>query len=102
MVNKQPPKSRSLRTVIIWSILFIATWFFVLQILNRGSKAVDIPYSIFIQELKHNNVRQVTITEKSIKGTFRSPVSTEDKEGFTEFTTLMPFEDAELTNQLVN
>lgn len=102
MVNKQPPKSRSLRTVIIWSILFIATWFFVLQILNQGSKAVDIPYSIFIQELKHNNVRQVTITEKSIKGTFRSPVSTEDKEGFTEFTTLMPFEDAELANELVN
>ena len=102
MVNKQPPKSRSLRTVIIWSILFIATWFFVLQILNQGSKAVDIPYSIFIQELKHNNVRQVTITEKSIKGTFRSPVLTEDKEGFTEFTTLMPFEDVELANELVN
>jgi cell division protease FtsH len=101
MINKQPQKNRALRTVIIWSLLFIATWFLVLQLFNRGGRAIDIPYSIFMQELKRGNVNQVTITEKSIKGTFKSPITTEEKENFTEFTTLMPFEDPELTNELV-
>jgi cell division protease FtsH len=101
MINKQPQKNRALRTVIIWSLLFIATWFLVLQLFNRGSRAVDIPYSIFVQELKRGNIIQVTITEKSIKGTFKSPITTEEKENFTEFATLMPFEDPELANELV-
>jgi len=101
MVNKQPQKNRALRTVIIWSLLFIATWFLVLQLFNRGSRAVDVPYSIFMQELKKDNVSQVTITEKSIKGTFKSPITIEEKENFTEFATLMPFEDPDLANELV-
>ena len=101
MVNKQPPKTRAWGTVIIWSIIIIASWIILVQILNRGEKAVDIPYSIFVQELNHDNVIQVTMTEKSIKGKFKSPVSYKDNNNFIEFTTLIPFEDPELANELV-
>jgi len=101
MMNKPQPKNRGLRTVILWSILILLTWFFVLQILNRVGRAIDIPYSIFMQELKQNNVLRVALTEKSIKGTLKTPISYEDKSNFTEFTTLMPFEDQALADKLV-
>jgi cell division protease FtsH len=101
MVNKQPPKTRALGTVIIWTIIIVATWFIILQLVNRGGKTVDIPYSIFRQELEKENVLSVTMTEKSIKGKFRTPISYKDDENFSEFTTLIPFEDPELANALV-
>ena len=101
-MTKQPLKNRGLVTAIIWTLLFIATWIIILQILNRGEKAVDVPYSIFLRELKQSNVVRVTITEKSIKGKFKAPIALKDNTNFTEFSTLMPFEDPKLTTDLVN
>lgn len=101
MVSKQPPKKRALQTVIIWTILFIAVYVVVLQVINRGGKAVDVPYSMFLRELRQKNVAEVIITEKSVKGKFKTSIAFEDKENFTEFTTLIPFEDPKLADELV-
>ncbi len=101
MVAKQPPKKRALQTVIIWSIIFIVVWFTILQVVNRGGQAVDIPYSIFLRELRQRNISEVTITEKSIKGKFETSIAFEDKGNFSEFTTLIPFEDPKLADELV-
>ena len=101
MVSKQPPKKRALQTVIIWTILFIAVYVVVLQVINRGGKAVDVPYSMFLRELRQKNVAEVIITEKSVKGKFKTSIAFEDKENFSEFTTLIPFEDPKLADELV-
>ncbi|HEC79037.1 MAG TPA: ATP-dependent metallopeptidase FtsH/Yme1/Tma family protein [candidate division WOR-3 bacterium] len=101
MTGKQPVKKRAWQTVIIWSILIIAVYVIVLQLLNRGGKAVDIPYSIFLRELRQDNVSEVTITEKSIRGKFNTSISYQDRGNFSEFTTLIPFEDPRLADELV-
>jgi len=101
MVSKQPPKKRALQTVVIWTILFIAVYVVVLQVINRGGKAIDVPYSMFLRELRQKNVAEVIITEKSVKGKFKTSIAFEDKENFTEFTTLIPFEDPKLADELV-
>jgi cell division protease FtsH len=90
MVAKPPPRKRAWQTVIIWSILIIAVYVIILQVLNQKGKAVDIPYSIFLRELSQRNISEVTIT-----------ISYEDKGSFSEFTTLMPFEDPKLADELV-
>lgn len=101
MIDKQPPKTRALRSVLLWTIFIFVTWIFVLQMLKRGERTVDIPYSIFQHELAHNNVSRVTFTEKSIRGTFKAPISYGENQDFAQFTTLMPFEDPALTDALV-
>ncbi len=102
MVSKQPPsKKRAFQTIIIWTIIFVAVYIAVFQLINRAGKAVDIPYSIFLRELRQKNVEEVTITEKSIKGKFNTSIEYEDKGTFSEFTTLIPFEDPKLADELV-
>ncbi len=101
MVAKPQPKRRAFQTIIIWTIIFIAVYIIVLQVVNRGTKAVDIPYSIFLRELRQRNVDEVTMTEKSIKGKFKTAIAYGEEESFTEFTTLIPFEDPKLTDELV-
>ena len=102
MIDNKPTKNRALRTAIIWSAVFILTWVIVLQFMNRAGKTADVPYSFFMQQLQQNNVSEVTMTEKSIKGSFKLPVSYEDKQNFTEFTTLIPFDDPALATELVS
>lgn len=101
MVNKQPQKSRALRTVILWTVFIILTWFAIQFFFSRGPRAADIPYSQFQEELERNNIDKVTITEKSIKGSFVRSITIEGKGTFSEFKTLIPFEDPKLTDKLV-
>ncbi len=101
MINKPSGRNQALRTVIIWSILFILTWFLVIQVINRKDRTVEISYSRFLKEMRKSNVEEVTLTERSIKGEFKSPISYEDKGNFSKFTTLVPFDDPALANELV-
>jgi cell division protease FtsH len=102
MVSKpQPPKRRAWLTFAIWISIFIAVWLLIMQFRSFSQKAVDIPYSVFLQELRQRNVDEVTLTEKSVDGKFRTAISYEDNESFTEFKTLIPFEDPQLAEELV-
>ncbi len=101
MVRKPEPKKRAWQTIIIWTVIFVVVWFVVLQLANRGAKTVEIPYSIFLRELKQGNVSEVTITEKSVKGKLINEIALEDKGPFAEFNTRIPFEDPKLADELV-
>lgn len=101
MINKPTTKRSMLTTILVWVAIIAVPIFVVLQFSNRGGKSVEIPYSLFLQELRQNNVTEVTITEKSIKGQLQTSIDIEEKGVFSEFTTLIPFEDPELAEELV-
>jgi cell division protease FtsH len=94
-------RRNTLTTILIWVLIIAIPLYIVLQFSNRGGKSAEIPYSLFLQELRQKNVTEVTITEKSIKGRFKTPINVEDKGAFSEFSTLIPFDDPALTNELV-
>ncbi|OGC43215.1 cell division protein FtsH [candidate division WOR-3 bacterium RBG_13_43_14] len=100
MVSKEPQRRRALQTVIVWTAILIAV-IIALQFINRGPKSIEIPYSIFLREMRGKNVKEVTLTDRSIRGRFKASISLGDKQNFTDFTTLMPFEDPDLANELV-
>jgi len=100
VANKQP-KTRTLQTVLLWIVFFFVIWLGVQFILSRSEKAIEIPYSMFLQELKSKEVVKVTLTDRSIRGTFKNSHAFKDKGSFTEFTTLIPFEDPKLADELV-
>jgi cell division protease FtsH len=101
MINKPPTKRNAITTILIWVLIIAIPLYVVLQFSNRGGKSADIPYSLFLQELRQKNVTEVTITEKSIKGKLKTPINMEEKGAFTEFSTLIPFDDPALANELV-
>jgi cell division protease FtsH len=90
-----------LTTLLVWVAIIAIPIYVVLQFSNRGGKSVEIPYSLFLQELRQKNVTEVTITEKSIKGQLQTSIEVEEKGVFSEFTTLIPFEDPKLAEELV-
>ncbi len=101
MINKPPMKRNTLTTILVWILIIAIPLYIVLQFSNRGGKSTDIPYSLFLQELRQKNVTEVTITEKSVKGKLKTPLNVENKGAFSEFTTLIPFDDPALANELV-
>ncbi|MEO0137681.1 MAG: ATP-dependent zinc metalloprotease FtsH [candidate division WOR-3 bacterium] len=100
MANNKKQKSKAWQTVLIWTLLFLLVWFGMQYFSSQGSRSVTIPYSIFIRELKIRNVEKVTITERSIRGTFHNPIPYEGK-SYREFNTLIPFEDTKLIDELL-
>ncbi|MCX7995276.1 MAG: ATP-dependent zinc metalloprotease FtsH [candidate division WOR-3 bacterium] len=100
MANKKSQKSKAWQTVLVWTLLFLLVWFGMQYFAGQGSRAANIPYSLFIRELKIRNVEKVTISERSVKGTFRSPILYEGK-NFREFNTLIPFDDTKLVDELL-
>ncbi len=100
MANKKQPKSKAWQTAIVWTLLVLVVWFGIQSFSGQSGRLANIPYSVFIRELRIRNVEKVTISERSIKGTFRSPISYEGK-NYSEFSTLIPFEDTKLTDELL-
>jgi len=100
MANKKQQKSKAWQTAIVWTLLVLVVWFGMQYFAGQGGRSANIPYSVFIRELRIRNVEKVTISERSIKGTFRSPIPYEGK-NYTEFNTLIPFEDTKLTDELL-
>jgi len=101
MINKPPMKRSTWTTLLVWVLIIAIPIYLVFQFSSRGGKSAEIPYSLFLQELRQKNVTEVTITEKSIKGQLKTPINVEEKGTFSEFTTLIPFEDPKLADELV-
>jgi|UniRef100_A0A7C4TC92 cell division protease FtsH len=100
MANNQSKKSKAWQTAIVWTLLVLIVWFGMKYFSGQGGRSVEIPYSVFIRELRIRNIEKVTISERSIKGTFRNPLPYEGK-NYSEFSTLMPFEDPKLIDDLI-
>ncbi|MEO0095301.1 MAG: ATP-dependent zinc metalloprotease FtsH [candidate division WOR-3 bacterium] len=100
MANKKQQKSKAWQTAIVWTLLVLIVWFGMQYFSGQGSRSANIPYSIFYRELRIRNIEKVTISERSIKGTFRSPIPYDGK-SYSEFNTLIPFEDTKLVDELL-
>ncbi len=100
MANKKRQKSKAWQTAIVWTLLVLLVWFGMQYFSGQSTRLANIPYSIFIRELRIRNIDKVTISERSIKGTFRSPIPYDGK-NYSEFSTLIPFEDTKLTDELL-
>ncbi len=100
VANKKQPRNRAWQTAIIWTLVVILVWFGYQYFAAQGSRAANIPYSVFIRELRIRNIEKVTISERSIKGSFRTPVPYEGK-NYNDFNTLIPFEDPKLSDELI-
>lgn len=101
MISKPNPRNRALQTVMLWTLLLLAVWVGSRYLFMAHDKAVGIPYSVFMQELKAKNVEKVTITEKTVRGNFKTPIAYKEKTSVQEFSTLVPFEDPKLAEELV-
>lgn len=101
MLNNPPKKTRTLQTVLLWIVFFFVIWLGVQFILTRSEKAIDIPYSDFLREMKAKNILKVTLTERMIRGSFKNPIAVKDKGNYMEFNTLIPFEDPKLPDELM-
>jgi cell division protease FtsH len=95
------------RAVILVVIAIVAYYLFMLftQGNSSNANAVDIPYSLFIQEIKQKNVQNVTFQGQDGYGTFDKAVSVPSNSGKTSTThfhvTLLPNGDPTLTQLLV-
>jgi cell division protease FtsH len=108
----QRPNSTKLPTwsLLLWLLilLFIIPWFWWGRF-GDGPEETEISYSTFRQQLKADNVEQITVIGEQIQGTFREPLpqpdgadsaSEEDNE-VTHFVTYLPsFGDKSLLSLL--
>jgi cell division protease FtsH len=69
----------------------------------KEQQRVDIKYSEFAEQLVSENIQSVTITDKEISGKLVKSATTTsggDTRSYTEFHTILPFEDPELVRRL--
>jgi cell division protease FtsH len=95
------------RAVILVVIAIIAYYLFMLFTQGNSSNAntIDIPYSLFIQEIKQKNVQKVAFQGQDGYGTFDKAVSVPGNSGKISAShfhvTLLPNGDPNLTQLLV-
>jgi cell division protease FtsH len=89
--------------LVFWLLLIIlaAAYFFSY---SAGERRIEIPYSVFKQQLREDEIRRVHIEGNRIKGRFKSAYSVEgEQEGYTHFSTVKPqIEDPQLLEMLEN
>ena len=102
--NRQQAPRRP-RTIVMWVLLALLSVVLVQFFSRNRSDGMEIGYSVFRNHLANGNIGSVTILEKTIVGEFRNGVSTPNVGGResveTKFKVEIPFEDAELIDELV-
>ncbi|HET9581460.1 MAG TPA: ATP-dependent zinc metalloprotease FtsH [Gemmatimonadota bacterium] len=101
----QRPRFSSLsKSLLLWAlILFVPLAIWMQLFRPKESTRVEIKYSEFTEQLDAENLASVTIVEKEIQGTLKERSRTMTPGGprdFTEFSTIMPFEDPALVQRL--
>jgi cell division protease FtsH len=94
------------RAVIFVVVAVIAYYLFMLFTQNNAGNAntIDIPYSLFIQQVKGDNVHDVTFQGQDGYGTLKKPVTVPGNSGKTSshfHVTLLPSGDPNLTQLLI-
>ncbi len=84
------------KTIFLW-LVFIAIIFFLSNRLNKQIQpTLHITYTEFWEQVELGNVKEVEITDKTIKGKFLKPYA-----GKLYFQTKMPFDDPDAVQKLV-
>ncbi len=73
MVNDTPPTRPKINWIWFIPLIVIALWFFFL-VAPGGPPRVTVPYSVFLGQVRADNVKQVRIVGAAINGTFRRAV----------------------------
>ncbi len=108
MEENQNIRSRNIKSFFFFLLLVLFLWVVSYQLFfSKKVEEVPIPYSRFKYELKMRNLKSVVLTEKTIRGEFKQVITVEDKEGkdnktYKNFLTVLPLEDADLINELVD
>jgi len=105
--RRPPPRPRfsSLsKSLLLWAlILFVPLAIWMQLFRPKESSRVEIKYSEFTEQLDQDNLASVTIIEKEIRGTLKERSRAMTQSGprdFTEFLTVIPFEDPSLVQRL--
>lgn len=89
----------------IWLFLFWLVFMYFFRSFNQP-KRVDIPYSQFRKQIESDNIQEIVVKGKDIKGTFRNQFlipenSDQDTIAYERFGTTLPsFDDPNLMNLL--
>src|SRR5579884_545883 len=90
----QEPPAQPRWTILLWLLLVapLLIWFVLTLLDSNGSQTnVAVSYSTFVAQVNANNVQEVTISDYTITGIFRSAVSSQDgATTSTRFTTVVP------------
>ncbi len=89
-------KSSFWKTIAAWVALILIVLFFSNQLNKRVKPVLRINYTEFWEQVQLGNVKQVEISDRSIKGRFSKPYK-----GKLFFQTEMPFEDPNAVEKLV-
>ncbi|MGH7588755.1 MAG: ATP-dependent metallopeptidase FtsH/Yme1/Tma family protein, partial [Gemmatimonadota bacterium] len=105
--RRPPPRPRfsSLsKSLLLWAlILFVPLAIWMQLFRPKESSRVEIKYSEFTAQLDAENLASVTIIEKEIQGVLKERSRAMTPSGprdFTEFSTVIPFEDPALVQRL--
>ena len=100
--NIQSPKIWS--TLFLWILLFASIWAIWFLFFNKDVSRVEISYTEFISELERNNIEEVEISGRLIKGRLKQNSVKLTKEGtksYRTFKVLIPFDDPDLVDKLI-
>jgi cell division protease FtsH len=95
------------RAVILVVVAIVAYYLFMLftQGSSNSTNAIDIPYSLFIQQIKQDNIQNVTFQGQDGDGTLKKAITVPGNSGKTSSThfhvALLPQGDPTLTQLLV-
>ena len=105
----QPPQWRRWLWPALWLILLIWLFLRVPDMVSTmsGTQAVEIPYSLFFEQVTAGNVSEVMLQDAAVSGRLKQPITwspdnrPETQITFDRFTTtLLPVEDPQLTEAL--
>ncbi|MDZ7780740.1 MAG: ATP-dependent zinc metalloprotease FtsH [Gemmatimonadota bacterium] len=101
--NPPDPRMGCIRG-LFWAFLLFLTYTLVRQFTAPAADATTLPYTAFTQELRDDNVVEVTVQGEEVRGILRAPVEwveEGDTAEVTEFVTYMPsFGDPDLLARL--
>jgi cell division protease FtsH len=95
------PWRRTSRTLLFWLVLVVLAVAMYQMLDPSRVRRVPVSYSEFTSELGKGNIKSVTFSDRTVKGTFKTPYTkpaSKDKRSpggsFTDFEMTLPFPDA--------
>jgi cell division protease FtsH len=103
MADRLPPKKLGWgmmsKNLMFWLLIILVSLVFYQTLGPKRDEHVEVPYSVFKDELDDNNVASVEITSgKLVKGDFKQVVSYQGRD-VMKFHTVLPIQDSELLLQ---
>ncbi len=105
MEEKDNIRNRNIKSFFFFLMLILFIWVIAYQFFfSKKSDEAAIAYSRFKYELKMRNLKSVTMSDRQVKGEFKQAITLDEKEkkSYKTFATIIPVEDPNLINELVD